>query len=223
MKEFFLLPVLLFSCCFGCRPIVRQEPASAVQVAVAVNGFKQLMESRNYKAARKFITSHLDKNNKHLARETIGSYLKEGNQAGISDFLRSYTHSAHAVVLDKEINDLIARIATSDSEQDIAKLLTQVEERTYQIKSLYFQRDRVLVTTPPGKESYGLMIETRNDFDSWSRGMQEKLNLSVRKYAQRTGINWPEKLRARLLEMHDSLAAFYRSIGLRPLHGYGTR
>ena len=205
----------------SCKPIVRQETVSQAQIAVAVRVFRQLMEGgNNFKEARHFLTTNLNKREGFLVREVVVSYLAEGNYASFGDLLRSYTHAAPAVAINNKLDQLIARIAVSKNEQEVAGLLTQVEEQIGHVRLLYSQRNRVFLTTrQSGDDNYRLLLDMRDDFSSWRRSLQQDLDNSLRKYAKQTDEFWPENFRTRIVDLRRQLESFNKRLGLRSDHG----
>lgn len=220
-RVFLLLSILFISGCgVGCKPITRQEPVSKEQIAFVVNTFRQLLDSNAYKAAREFITAHLNKNNKHLAGEAIRKYLQNDNTDGISNFLRSYTHSYPSVVRNKEIDDLAASIATSNNEQEVVELLAQVDARAQQIKSFYVERNRALTTIRPREaHNHGLIMEARDDFAVWIKELRGKLLDNLEMHRKRIKSSEPyNNSRSMITKMLDDFEGLYLKLGI-PMPG----
>lgn len=201
----------------SCKPIARQEPASEAQIALGVRTFKQMMDGNKLKPARRFLTTNLDKKEIFLVRESVDAYLADGNNyARFGDLLRSYTHSAPAVALNNKLDNLIASIAVSKNDREVAGLLTQVERYIERVESLYLQRNRVFLTTRQhGDDNYQLLLDMRNDFGSWRRSLQQDLDKSMRKYTSQTGAFWPENFRARIIDLRQQLESFNNQLGIR--------
>ena len=213
-----LLCVLFFSAPLHCKPIAKQEPTSSTQISVAVRVFKQLMNGTSFSGARRFLTTNLiNKKETSLAREVVSTYLNDGNYARFGDFLRSYTHSASAVMLKNNIDQLIARVRVSKDSREAATLLAQVETQVTEVKALYRNRGRALAAAPHGDDSYRFLIDARDDFYEWSTAMRKNLGKSMRPHLRKLDDNGREELVERLLEMRHQLEAFHRSIGLRPI------
>ena len=234
--------LVLISCVyeFSCRPLVRQEPISQEQgLLPLVNAFDILMNNQNYKSARDVISSFMQSGKRLVVRDVMAHRLHKGDTENISAFLRSYTSSAKATALDQEIDLLLERIAISTHEQDVAKLMKELEGRIEQIKSLYSERGAIVESIvinykagasispsssvnkfypvdnfSPTHHQKGLAREAQADFDVWRSRVQARINTGIERYASNTpDRKWPPHITAIIEKMYSDLKVFGSSLG----------
>ena len=212
-----IIPLLFCLLILNCKPAVRKEQTSDPQLAVVVRTFKQLLDSGSYKAARSFVEEHID--NTRFLREMLGKYIPDSEPHKISDFFRSYTHSAKGVALTEEINQLAGKIAIADVE-GFERYFLQIKDRVQQVKELYVKRNALVINAPTsnGDLHYKLLVEARNDFDKWRRNVDKLLRKNVLKHEKTQKLGFSERIRKQLLEISVELKRLHSSIGMRPEH-----
>ena len=147
------------------------------------------MDNKYCWGARIFIAKNIE-NKEGLVKGVLHSYRKEGadNLQSLNNFLRSYTHSSTAIVINRDIDNLLGKISTSERNQDVVALLAQAEKRIDNIKDLYMQRRRVQMTAASqgSKDFRQLSVPAINDYKNWSGKVDKNRFFSIRKYLSRT-------------------------------------
>ena len=193
-KKIPLAVVVCLLAVIACKPIAREEPAAREQQGLvaafkkASDLFDYFIVKGNHKKARLLFQQQVERGDVKEARSLIEMQMKTGNKARVVAFFNSYVAES-----TQRIANLVKRIAISETDNDVAKLMKEMHEQIDSVRTA-FNKQREAIATVTGnsgdardarhylwKNQYG---KKWYDFNQWAEDTKYKLWQALTDYTE---------------------------------------